>query len=46
MDFELTEEQRIIQKTIRDFATKELGNILGYRRPAQHDRHIGIFLLD
>ena len=27
MDFELTEEQRIIQKTIRDFATKELAPI-------------------
>ena len=27
MDFDLTEEQRIIQKTIRDFATKELAPI-------------------
>ncbi|HUT70543.1 MAG TPA: acyl-CoA dehydrogenase family protein, partial [Desulfatiglandales bacterium] len=27
MDFELTEEQRIIQKTIRDFATKELAPV-------------------
>jgi alkylation response protein AidB-like acyl-CoA dehydrogenase len=27
MDFDLTEEQRIIQKTIRDFATKELAPV-------------------
>lgn len=27
MDFELTEEQKIIQKTVRDFATKELAPI-------------------
>jgi alkylation response protein AidB-like acyl-CoA dehydrogenase len=27
MDFDLTEEQRIIQKTVRDFATKELAPV-------------------
>jgi len=29
MDFELTEEQKIIQKTVRDFATNELAPVAG-----------------